>query len=155
MIKLLNDVRLGIDNKLITVLVLFDCSKVFDLIYHDFLLVKLRRMGCSDDVKAWFKFYLRHRRQAVKFQNDTTSSWQDVLTGVLQGSILCPLLFAFFIDDISFVLKYCKYLMYADDLQIYIQGSASEIDTLMERVQSDVVSVGEWADSHHLVINPS
>ena len=106
--KLLDDVRHGIDNKQITVLVLFDFSKAFDLVDHDFLLKKLRHMGCSDAVIAWYKSYLCQRRQANRFPYGTTSFWQYIETGVSQGSILGPLLFAIFINNISLVLKYCK-----------------------------------------------
>ena len=155
MIKLLDDVRYGIDDKLVTVLVLFDFSKAFDLVDHDFLLTKLTQIGCSDSVVAWFKSYLTLRRQAVRFPDGSTSSWQDVQTGVPQGSVLGPLLFAIFINDISFVLKYCKYLLYADDLQIYIQGPINEIVALIEKVQTDVDGVSDWARNHQLSINPS
>ena len=106
-LRLFDDVLAAMDNRLITVLVLFDFSKAFDLINHDILLEKLKQVGCSNDVVAWFRSYLTGRVQAVRLPDGTTSLWPELLTEVPQGSFLGPLLFSIFINSIASVLKYC------------------------------------------------
>ena len=142
---MVNDIRAAMDNRLITVVVLFDFFKAFDLVNHDLLLEKLQQMVCSDDVVVWFRSYLTGRVQAVKLSNGTTSSWHELLTWVSQGSVFGPLLFSIFINSIAFVLKYCQYLLFADDLQIYLHDPASEIDQLLAKIDIDMQAINNGA----------
>ena len=76
-----------------------DISKAFDRVWHSGLLYKLSKIGCSDHVIKWFSSYLSNRRQCV-ILSGTISEWASVYAGTLQGSILGPLLFLIFINNI-------------------------------------------------------
>ena len=143
------------DHRKVTVLVMFDFTEAFDLVDHDILIEQLILVGCSDQVVDWFKSYLTNRTQVVRGTDETLSDSLSILTGVPQGSVLGPLLFAIFIKKISSIIVHCKYSLYADDLLIYLHGRADEIDILLERVQQDVDAIQNWVSSHHLYLNPS
>ena len=153
LLRLVDDVRAAMDNRLVTVLVLFDFSKAFDLVDHDLLFLKLRQKGCSDQVVNWFRSYLSGRQQAVKDPNGNISSWLNVETGVAQGSVLGPMTFSVFLDNLPKILKFCLYLLYADDLQIYLHGPVSEINELLSQVNSDIQAVFNWSTANKLYFN--
>ena len=77
-----------------------DVSKAFDRVWHKGLLFKLKSAGCSSQLLEWFSSYLSNRRQPVCFKG-CNSSWLNINAGVTQGSILRPMLFVIFINDID------------------------------------------------------
>ena len=95
-----------------------DISKAFDRVWHMGLIHKLRDMGCSEEVLKWFSSYLTNRRQRV-VNNGQTSEWTFVKAGVPQGSILGPLLFLIYINDIVIEL-HASVRLFADDTSLYI-----------------------------------
>ena len=88
----------------VSVIVLLDMSKAFDSICHDLLLLKLRKMGVSDAARAWFKSYLSHWSQVVRIGN-ARSEPLPLTVGVPQGSILGPVLFTLYVDDLLLYLS--------------------------------------------------
>ena len=84
-------------------------------------------MNFSDKAINWFRSYLIGRQQAVLGKNRNTPKWNLIGSAVPQGSIFDSLLFLTYIDDIRWKIKFCKWLLYADDLQIYIQTSRENI----------------------------
>ena len=137
----------------ISVLALLDFSKAFDCINHTLLAQKLR---------LYFKFsvystrlivsYLANRWQIVKSGNKFSSP-MPVLSGVPQGSVLGPLLFSLYINDLPEQLKYSRYHMYADDVQLYISGPPSSVNDICQNLNVDLLMISSWAKSNGLCLN--
>ena len=128
-----------------------DISKAFDRVWHKGLLFKLRTIGCSDSIVNWFLSYLSNRRQRVVI-NGQASDWASVLAGVPQGSILGPLLFLIFINDI---VKHtgCSIRLFADDTNLYIIVDCPlQAGQLLNR---DLNAISTWANSWLVTFNPS
>ena len=118
------------DNGLVTASIFLDFSKAFDTVDHVILLRKLKSIGLDDNSLNWFKSYLTNHQQKTSI-NDTLSSSLPVSVGVPQGSILGPLLFIIYINDMPSIVKHCKVILYADDtLLYYSSNSAREIEDL-------------------------
>ena len=104
LIEYLNRISKWMDKgKRVDVLYL-DFSKAFDVVCHERLMVKLQAAGVTGLMKAWFKDWLSNRKQRVKVEGHF-SSWEDVLSSVLQGSVLGSILLNIFVDDIDEAVK--------------------------------------------------
>ena len=98
-----------------------DFAKAFDTVNHDILLRKLDHYGIRGIALQWFQSYLFGRQQTVKF-NGINSVLKNITCGVPQRSILGPLLFLIYINDLGAVSQITFPIMYADDTNIFIQG---------------------------------
>ena len=107
----------AIDNKEYTVGIFIDLSKAFDIVDHDILLSKLEHYGIRGTALSWFENYLNNREQYVEFNGHRSELWR-IKCGVPQGSILGPLLFLVYINDLCNVSKVVDFILFADDTNI-------------------------------------
>jgi hypothetical protein len=110
----------NLDERLSTILIFCDISKAFDRVWHEGLIKKLKSHGISGDLLIWFKNYFSGRRQFV-FVNNELSDSGLVKAGVPQGSVLSPLLFLLYINDITDNLGNLARL-FADDTSLSYSG---------------------------------
>ena len=138
LIECLNDWTDSLDNSLSTDVIYLDFAKAFDTVPHKRLTHKLRAYGIRGKILTWIKNFLSHRRQKVVLHNGN-SSWENVISGVPQGSILGPILFLLYVNDIpSIVSSTAK--MFADDTKLYCP--VKTIDDC-QQLQSDLNSLSK------------
>ncbi|KAL1447319.1 hypothetical protein WDU94_005634, partial [Cyamophila willieti] len=152
--KVTDDIRTNMDHTKVTILLLSDFSKAFDSVDFDILLAKLsKNFNLSPPTILWFDSYLRNRQQYV-FNDNSTSTLLSTSVGVPQGSILGPILFSIFINDISSIFRFCKYHLYADDLQLYIETSVDTINEAIFKINKDLEALQAWTKCHGIIPNP-
>ena len=131
--------------------VMVDFRKAFDLVDHQILLKKLHSYKCSNSCLSWFKSYLFHRTQRVAINNELSET-SKLSCGVPQGSILGPLLFLLFINDLPLSLHGTSFVdLYADDTTIYEQHS--DVKTLQSNLQKSLNSLHDWCRKNGMVLN--
>ena len=147
MTNLLETLR-GVNRGFSVDLIFLDFAKAFDMVSHAGLLVKLKSFGFDDQLINWMKSYLSGRRQRVVLGN-VFSSWKDVLSGIPQGSILGPLLFQLFINDMPDLFnELCK--LFADDTKL-LAAIRNSLDC--NKLQTDLDAATKWADTWKMKFN--
>lgn len=126
-----------------------DFSKAFDRIDIPMLLFKLQKMGIEPRLLKWLESYLTNRQQIIKVKGKTSHPIQ-VTSGVPQGSHLGPLLFILYINDISFILKKTKVLIYADDMKLYMEIRNQEDINIF---QNEIRIFHTWCSKNLLQLN--
>ena len=145
-----NEILSSLGKKEISMLLLIDFSKAFDTVYHEILLRKLYFYGIRGIAHSWFKSYLSGRKQYVSL-NNKNSATLDMQFGVPQGSILGPLLFIIYINDIPNVSEYAKFVMYADDANLLLTGkNVEEIESKFIHLSKNLES---WVNCNRLAFN--
>ena len=139
-----------LDNGSILDAVYLDFSKAFDSVPHKRLLIKLQSYGVEGKVLQWIQSFLSDRRQKV-YVSGAGSSWSYVTSGVPQGSVLGPVLFVCYINDMPEVVKSMIYL-YADDAKI---GRQIVNDSDKDVLQLDLDELEKWAKKWQMKFNPN
>lgn len=125
-----------------------DLAKAFDTVPHQRLLNKLFGYGVGGRILEWIKQFLTGRRQKVRV-GQAESAWSEVISGVPQGSVLGPVLFVCYINDLPDIVSSFIY-MYADDTKLFRRAGNGEDQ---EGLQWDLDLVGGWADKWQLCFN--
>ena len=145
-----------LDNKKTPINIYLDLSKAFDTISHPILINKLNFYGINGKALDVFKSYLRNRAQFVEFDN-FKSDILNISTGVPQCSVLGPLLFLIYVNDISKASKIFDFISYADDTslssQIHCFGDAKDNDNISNNISSELNKISEWLNINKLSLN--
>ena len=120
--------------------VFMDLSKAFDTINHDLLIAKSETYGFSINALLFMLSYLKKRSQRVRI-NSSFSTWEEVIAGVPQGSILGPLLFSNFLNDIFYFENRAFVSNYSDDNVLYAFGS--NLEEVKQNSSQDLLKLSE------------
>lgn len=132
-----------------TGMVLLDLQKAFDTVDHSILLSKLQCMGFGQASLQWFKSYLSNRSQICDYDGVLSEPLQ-ISCGVPQGSILGPLLFLIYVNDMPAAVK-CKVILYADDSSLLVSGR--NISQIQETLTDELSNVREWLLDNRLSLH--
>ena len=149
LLRLIEDWRMDLDQKKTVGIVSMDLSKAFDLIPHNLLLAKLSAYGIGKESLTILQSYLLDRSQQVKIE-DIASDRFSVIRGVPQGSVLGPLLFNVFLNDLFYFIKVAKLSNYADDNQLYTSDLNPAV--VEETINQELKIATMWF-SNNLILN--
>ena len=135
----------GIDDKKLTACVLLDMiglSKAFDSADNQILLRKIQRVGASTSASKWFNSYLTNRYQVVRIHSSVSDLPFEC--GVPQGSILAPLLFSIYVNDLPEVPRHCSTECYVDDTKLFVSFDLHDSQRIVQEMNEDLPQVRNW-----------
>ena len=151
LLEVFQDIGQALDCGVETDIIYLDFAKAFDSVCPAKLVSKLKMYGIGDPLLSWLCSYLVGRQQRVVL-NGTCSTWSDVGSGVPQGSILGPILFLLFINDMPNAVSSARIAMFADDSKCYkIIGQESDIVNL----QQDLDALFAWSLCNEMHFQPA
>jgi len=147
-----SDWVLAIQKKIPCDTIFVDFSRAFDSVVHSKLIYKLQNIGISGKLLSWITVFITCRLQCVVLENHY-SEWKSVISGVPQGSVLGPILFIVFINDISDIFNdQINFSLYADDLKLYSEINTND-DTV--QLQKSLCNLEIWCNEWQLSVNIS
>ena len=150
--NMLNHVVENAANKQPVIATYIDLSKAIDCLQYDQLFVKMKHLGFAKPSVNWFRNYLFHRKQLTEVNGCLTDK-QDMLLGVPQGSILGPILFQIYINDINRCTDICHFPKFADDTTMLTTGE--NLDEAVNQMNRALAKVAIWFKRKKLNLNPS
>ena len=144
-----NKIYENIENKKISLLLLLDLSKAFDSVNHQILMEKCQDLNIDS---FWLENYLENRVQSVRI-GSAISSPQKIQFGVPQGSILGPLLFLIYINDLPNYIRDCLLVIYADDTQILLTGEINKVNELLQKAKEILITAKTYFNVNGLLLN--
>ena len=151
MIRLIENWKKTLDEKFFVGAVLLDLSKAFDGIPHDLLIAKLHAYGFTEKAVTFIHSYLKRRKQNVKIEN-FYSDFLTLLSGVPQGSILGPILFNLFFNDLLAILKMSELYNFADHHTI--STASKNMSNLIQTLEKESETAVEWFNQNKMIVNP-
>ena len=150
LLEVINHISSVLDDGVQVDAVYLDISKAFDKVNHSILLQKLRMAGFGGSLLQWFQSYLTNRHQCVTVQG-CTSTTLPVTSGVPQDSILGPVLFSLYVNDLPDAIKSSHVAMFVDDTKLFKINIKSVPDS--EMLQSDLRHLETWSEESGLKFN--
>ena len=150
LINLTENIRQALDEGYIGCGIFVDLQKAFDTVDHEILLSKLYYYGIWGISNNWFKSYLSNHKQFVSI-NGYDSGLAEIKCGVPQGSVLGPLLFLLYINDLNQAIKFCKVHHFADDTNLLYLGKS--IKKLNKLVNYDLKNLLYWLNANKISLN--
>ena len=147
LLELVDKLTASVDAGEITVGLFIDLAKAFDTVDHSILLSKLQHYGIRGTALQWFRSYLSDRKQCVTIDGHE-SGLASIKCGVPQGSILGPVLFLLYTNDLCYVSKILQCVMFADDTNMFLTGKS--IDVIEKQFSSELVVINEWFMANRL-----
>lgn len=149
----INKLLKNLDEKKLNLGIFLDLSKAYDTINYDILYEKLDRYGIRGNALKWVKSYLSLRSQRVaviKNRNTFLSDVEDVETGIPQGSVVGPLLFIIYINDIQNAVG-CEIVTYADDTNLLVNANSTE--ALIHQAKNHFNTIKNWFSKNRMILN--
>ena len=150
LLSIVEQVREAMDSKMYSCGVFIDLEKAFDTVNHEILLQKLNYYGIRGIGNAWLSSYLSGRNQTVRINGETSSN-RAITCGVPQGSILGPLLFLIYINDMHLAVRKSTIYHFADDTNLLF--SCKSVKELRKTMNNDLKCLYEWLCANRLSLN--
>ena len=152
LLLLTESIKLSVDNGKFDCGIFLDLQKAFDTVNHKILLGKLEYYGVRGNVLKWFNSYLTERHQYIVVNRHVSDSL-PITCGVPQGSVLGPLLFLIYMNDLPYVSKELQFYLFADDTSIYYD--ANDLIILQKVINRELRKVKKWLEANRLALNVS
>ena len=150
LLDMIERIRDNMDNGMYGCGVFIDLKKAFDTVNHDILLKKLEHYGIRRNMLDWFRSYLTDRKQFVFF-NGESSEIRSVTCGVPQGSVLGPLLFLVYINDLPNISNKLSFFLFADDTNLYYESN--DLVELEKTMNKELKKLTLWLNVNRLALN--
>ena len=150
-IDLVDNISLAFNTRGYTIGTFIDFKKALDTVDHSILLDKVHFYGFRGIAHSWIKSYLENRSQCVEIEN-VCSTYKPINCGVPQGSILGPLLFLIYVNDISHSSSLLSFILFADDTNIFLSGK--DIPSMFSTINIELNNVYKWCNANKLTIHP-